>query len=94
MPSARQLLLNFALDQLALELGNVEIEYNDDTKEFGVWAVSDEKDDIYWWQPLTDILNKVKYRNRYARRKRTPGFLDKERKRKKEYRTRIKAEEE
>jgi len=94
MPSARQLLLNFALDQLALELGNVEIEYNDDTKEFGVWAVSDEKDDIYWWQPLTDILNKVKYRNRYARRKRTPGFLDKERKRKKEYRTRIKDEEE
>ncbi len=86
MPSAQQLLVNFALDELRLDLGDIEIEYNKDTKEFGVWKVSEKKDDIYWWQPLTDIIKKMKGKNRYARRKQKPGYMESERKRKQGYR--------
>ena len=86
MPSAQQLLVNFALDELRLDLGDVEIEYNKDTKEFGVWKVSEKKDDIYWWQSLTDIIKKMKGKNRYARRKQKPGYMESERKRKQGYR--------
>ena len=86
MPSAQQLLVNFALDELRLDLGDIEIEYNKDTKEFGVWKVSGKKDDIYWWQPLTDIIKKMKGKNRYARRKQKPGYMESERQRKQGYR--------
>jgi len=86
MPSAQQLLVNFALDELRLDLGDIEIEYNKDTKEFGVWKVSEKKDDIYWWQPLTDIIKTMKGKNRYARRKKTPGYMESERQRKQGYR--------